>query len=112
MPRRLTRRNLTVMTTDGDEKNVEEPEHERKGSYAESREKQAEFEELVREEGDWQKAVDDVEDGQAPRAPRERSAAQHRDVTGARGPAAETGRRDAPGRLRSRGCGAPPAPSR
>ena len=57
------------MTIDGDEKSVEEPEHERKGSYAESREKQAEFEELVREEGDWQKAVDDVETGKHPEHP-------------------------------------------
>jgi hypothetical protein len=65
----MTRRNLAVMMTDGDEKNVEEPEHERKGSYAESREKQAEFEELVREEGDWQKAVDDVKDGKHPEHP-------------------------------------------
>ena len=58
-----------VMTTDGDEKSVEEPEHERKGSYAESREKQAEFEELVREEHDWQKAVDDVKEGKHPEHP-------------------------------------------
>jgi hypothetical protein len=47
----------------------EEREHERKGSWAESVEKQAEFEELVREEGDWQKAVDDVEDGKHPEHP-------------------------------------------
>lgn len=39
---------------------------ERKGSYAESRERQREFEELVREEGDWQAAVDDVEEGERP----------------------------------------------
>ena len=47
----------------------EEREHERKGSYAESREKQAEFEELVREEGDWQKAVDDVAEDKHPEHP-------------------------------------------
>jgi hypothetical protein len=35
-------------------------------TYADSREDQAEFEELVREEGDWQKAVDDVEAGRKP----------------------------------------------
>jgi len=68
-----TRRNLTVMSTNGDEKNVEEREHERKGSYAESVEKQAEFEELVREEGNWQKAVDDIEEGKHPeKDPKER----------------------------------------
>jgi len=39
---------------------------ERKGSYAESREKQAEFEQLVREEDDWQEAVDDVREGKEP----------------------------------------------
>ena len=37
-----------------------------KGSYAESREQQAEFEELEREEGDWQEAVDDVLEGKKP----------------------------------------------
>jgi hypothetical protein len=47
----------------------EEREHERKGSYAESVEKQAEFEQLIREEGDWQKAVDDVADGKHPEHP-------------------------------------------
>ncbi len=37
-----------------------------KGSYAESREKQAEFEEHLREEGDWQEAVDEVIEGNPP----------------------------------------------
>jgi len=37
-----------------------------KGSYAESREKQAEFEEHLREEGDWQEAVDEVIEGEEP----------------------------------------------
>ena len=45
-------------------------EREPKGSYAESREKQAEFEEDVREEkGDWQAAVDDVVEGKKPEEP-------------------------------------------
>ena len=39
-----------------------------KGSYAQSRDEQAEFEELEREEGDWQKAVDDVVEGKKPKA--------------------------------------------
>ena len=39
------------------------PERE---TYADSREKQAEFEELEREEGDWQEAVDDVVEGRKP----------------------------------------------
>jgi hypothetical protein len=39
---------------------------ERPGSYAESRAKQSEFEALVREEDDWQQAVDDVEEGVEP----------------------------------------------
>ena len=39
---------------------------EPRGSYAESREKQAEFEELLREEDDWQDAVDDVVEGNEP----------------------------------------------
>ena len=47
----------------------EAPEHERKGSWAESVEKEAEFEQLVREEGDWQQAVDDVRDGKHPEHP-------------------------------------------
>ncbi len=47
-------------------------EREPKGSYAESREQQAEFEEHVREEkGDWQKAVDDVIEGEVPEEPEE-----------------------------------------
>ncbi len=46
-------------------------ERDPKGSYAESREQQAEFEELVREEGDWQKAVDDVVEGKEPEEPEE-----------------------------------------
>jgi hypothetical protein len=37
-----------------------------KGSYAESREKQAEFEEHLREDDDWQEAVDDVIEGEEP----------------------------------------------
>ncbi len=41
-------------------------EKDPKGSYAESRAQQAEFEELEREEGDWQKAVDDVIEGKEP----------------------------------------------
>ena len=41
-------------------------EREPKGSYAESREKQADFEELAREDGDWQDAVDDVVEGEKP----------------------------------------------
>ena len=41
-------------------------EREPKGSYAEAREKQAEFEELVREEDDWQDAVDGVVRGEKP----------------------------------------------
>jgi hypothetical protein len=49
---------------------VEDPEP--KGSYAESREKQAEFEEHLREEeGDWQDAVDDVIEGKEPGEPEE-----------------------------------------
>ena len=45
-------------------------EREPKGSYAESREQQAEFEEDVREEkGDWQAAVDDVVEGKEPEDP-------------------------------------------
>ncbi|MGZ7081437.1 MAG: hypothetical protein ACXVJT_18655 [Thermoanaerobaculia bacterium] len=43
------------------------PGEERKGSYAESREQQSEFEGLVREEGgDWNEAVKDVEKGEEP----------------------------------------------
>jgi hypothetical protein len=42
------------------------PGEERKGSYAESREAQTEFEGLVREEGDWDEAVEDVEEGEEP----------------------------------------------
>ena len=41
---------------------MERPEE----TYAESREQQAEFEELEREEGDWQEAVDDVLEGKKP----------------------------------------------
>jgi hypothetical protein len=41
-------------------------ERDAKGSYAESRDKQAEFEELVREDDDWQEAVDDVVKGDKP----------------------------------------------
>jgi hypothetical protein len=41
-------------------------ERQPKGSYAESREKQTEFEELLREEDDWQEAVDDVAEGEEP----------------------------------------------
>jgi len=41
---------------------------EREGSYAESREEQSKFEGLVREEGDWQEAVEDLEDGEEPGA--------------------------------------------
>ena len=41
-------------------------EREPKGSYAESREKQADFEELAREDGDWQDAADDVVEGDEP----------------------------------------------
>jgi hypothetical protein len=41
---------------------------ERPGSYAESRAEQSEFEALVREEDDWQEAVDDVEEGVEPAA--------------------------------------------
>jgi hypothetical protein len=37
-----------------------------KGTYAESRSEQAEFEQLAREEGDWQEAVDDVVEGKPP----------------------------------------------
>ena len=39
---------------------------EREGSYAESREEQRKFEGLVREEGDWDAAVDDLEEGEEP----------------------------------------------
>jgi hypothetical protein len=39
---------------------------ERKGSYADSREEQSKFEGLVREEGDWQDAVEDVVEGEEP----------------------------------------------
>jgi hypothetical protein len=39
---------------------------ERRGSYAESREEQSKFEGLVREEGDWQDAVEDLESGDEP----------------------------------------------
>ena len=42
---------------------MERPEE----TYAESRVKQAEFEELEREEGDWQEAVDDVLEGKKPK---------------------------------------------
>ena len=46
-------------------------EREPKGSYAESREKQAEFEEDVREEkGDWQDAVDESSRARSRRSPR------------------------------------------
>ena len=38
-----------------------------KGTYADSRNLQAEFEELEREEGDWQEAVDDVIEGKKPK---------------------------------------------
>jgi hypothetical protein len=41
-------------------------DREPKGSYAESREKQAEFEEHVREHDDWQEAVDEVVEGDEP----------------------------------------------
>lgn len=41
-------------------------DREPKGSYAESREKQAEFEEALREEDDWQEAVDEVIEGEGP----------------------------------------------
>jgi hypothetical protein len=41
------------------------PGDERKGSYAESREEQSRFEGLVREEdGDWDEAVEDLEEGE------------------------------------------------
>jgi hypothetical protein len=39
---------------------------ERPGSYAESRAEQSKFEALVREEDDWQDAVDDIEKGVEP----------------------------------------------
>jgi hypothetical protein len=39
---------------------------EREGSYANSREEQSKFEGLVREEGDWQDAVEDVVEGEEP----------------------------------------------
>jgi len=39
---------------------------EREGSYASSREEQSKFEGLVREEGDWQDAVEDVVEGEEP----------------------------------------------
>jgi hypothetical protein len=38
----------------------------RKNTYAGSRADQAEFEELEREEDDWQEAVDDVREGKKP----------------------------------------------
>ncbi len=48
---------------------------EREGSYAESREEQSKFEGLVREEGDWQEAVEDLEDGEEPGAEKPPAAA-------------------------------------
>jgi hypothetical protein len=51
----------------GHDKEHDMTEKNPKGSYAESRDEQAEFEELEREEGDWQKAVDDVEEGKKPK---------------------------------------------
>jgi len=52
------------------------PDEERPGSYAESREKQREFEGLVREEdGDWEEAVKDVEEGKEPEEERPPAAA-------------------------------------
>jgi hypothetical protein len=64
----IRRRRGTVAATDSshEEWGMNMPGREKRGSYAESREKQVEFEELEREEGDWQKAADDVVAGKKP----------------------------------------------
>jgi hypothetical protein len=46
-------------------------EDERKLTYPAAREKQQEFEQLVREEGDWEQAAEDAVHGKKPRTPRE-----------------------------------------
>jgi hypothetical protein len=50
-------------------------EDDRKHTYREARQKQQEFEQLVREEGDWEEAAKDAVHGEKPRTPRDEAPA-------------------------------------